>query len=184
MGLVRANCWGIKRDFADEWGQIAMAYHELSLPPTLPADLMELVRKQLEPQLTDIHAMLRLPIQGDPGLQGGCNLAIAQVLLSIVGGASVTLYEPGALTRRGDRTRLFKAILTNHYPWQDESHISGALLRADAADKLYDLFRNPLTHSLGVIDPQESATFERWWFSRLLCRGSNRGDRKGRSAAA
>lgn len=138
-----------------------MAYHQLSLPAGLPVDLENLVRKQLEPQLIDAHAMLRLPIAGDPGLQGGCNLAVAQVLLSLISGSSVTLYDPGALTRRGDRTRLFKQILVDYYPWDQERHIAGAQIDADAAGKLYRLFRNPLAHTLGVIDPQDNPTGQR-----------------------
>jgi len=105
--------------------------------------------------------MMRLPIAGDSGLQGGCNFAIAQVLLSVVAGASVTLYDPGALSRRGDRGRLFREILIKHYPWDAERRIPGAVLDADAAEKLYVLLRNPLAHSLGVIDPAESAGFKR-----------------------
>src|SRR5262249_5863588 len=96
-----------------------------------------------------------------PGPQGGCNFAITQVLLSVVAGASVTLYDPGALGRRGDRGKLFKEILINHYPWDAERRIPGALVDSEAADKLYELLRNPLAHSLGVIDPEVSTTCKR-----------------------
>jgi hypothetical protein len=137
-----------------------MAYHRLSLPPGLPVDVQTIVRNRLEPHLIDVHSMLRLPIRDDPGLQGGCNFTIAQVLLSVIGGASVTLYE-NALTDRGNRTRLFREILTNHYPWKEESGIRGGLYGADAADKLYVLFRSPLAHSLGIIEPDESPTVRR-----------------------
>lgn len=138
-----------------------MAYHELSLPPGLPTDEVKLIRTQLEPHLEDVHTMLRLPIVGDAGLRAGCNFAIAQVLLSVVAGASVTLYEPRALSSRRDRGRLFKEILTKYYPWDAERRIPGALLDDDGAAKLYDLLRNPLAHSLGVIDSAESAAFAR-----------------------
>lgn len=138
-----------------------MAYHRLSLPSGLSLDVEQLVRERLEPHLIDVHSMLRLPFRDDPGLQGGCNFTIAQVLLSVVGGASVTLYDPDALTRRNDRTRLFREILTKYYPWREESGIDGGLFGADAADKLYVLFRSPLAHSLGIIEPEESPTFRR-----------------------
>jgi hypothetical protein len=130
------------------------------LPPGLPPDVEKIVRDRLEPHLIDVHSMLRLPIRDDAGLQGGCNFTIAQVLLSVIGGASVTLYED-VLTRRGDRTRLFREILANHYPWNEESGIGGGLYGADAADKLYVLFRSPLAHSLGIIEPDESPTVRR-----------------------
>lgn len=138
-----------------------MAYHPLTLPPGLPVDVEGLVRRQIECQLIDVHSMLRLPVVGDPGLQGGCNFAIVQVLLSVVAGASVTLYDPTALSRRGDRGRLFMDILIKHYPWGAERSISGAVVDADAAGKLYVLLRNPLAHSVGVIDPAESGGFKR-----------------------
>jgi hypothetical protein len=131
-----------------------MAYHRLSLPTGLPADMERLIRDQLEPHLVDAHAMLRLPIATDPGLQGGCNFAIAQVLLSIVSGVSVTLYDPAALSQKGVSGKKFKQVLVHHYPWNQEQHLPGARAGAAAADELYRLFRNPLAHALGVIDLQ------------------------------
>lgn len=133
-----------------------MAYHNLSLPSGLAPDMVDLICKQLEPQLVDAHAMLRLPISSDPGLQGGCNLSVVQVLLSLVSGCSVTLYDPNALSRRRDRGSLFKSILVDHYPWDEERHIAGAQLDGGAAEQLYQLFRNPLAHALGIIDPRDN----------------------------
>ena len=83
-------------------------YQPLLLPEGLSPDTAKLIRDQLEPQLTDVHAMLRLPIDGDPGLRGGCNLSVTQVLLSVISGVSVTVYDPSALTRRGGRGKLFR----------------------------------------------------------------------------
>jgi hypothetical protein len=134
--------------------ELSMAYHKLSLPPGLPSDLEELVREQLEPQLVDAHAMLRMPIAGDAGLQGGCNLAVVQTLLSLISGASVALYKPAGLHRSSGSRKYFKDILKDHYPWNQERHIATARLDADAAEQLYLLFRNPLAHTLGVIDPR------------------------------
>lgn len=139
-----------------------MPYQSLTLPSTLRADVRDFIRGQLEPQLVGVHTMLRLPIKEDAGLQGGCNLSVTQVLLSVVSGVSVTVYDPGALTRRGDRGTLFKDLLVSgHYPWSQEQHIPGARLGADAADDLYRLFRNPLVHTLGVIDSQDNPTGRR-----------------------
>ena len=140
---------------------MSTGYQPLLLPEGLGPDTAELIRDQLEPQLTDVHAMLRLPIDGDPGLRGGCNLSVTQVLLSVISGVSVTVYDPSALTRRGGRGKLFREVLEKHYPWDEERHLPGARLDADAATELYDLFRNPLAHTLGVVDPQDNPTGRR-----------------------
>ena len=102
--------------------------------------------------------MFRLPIYEDDGLQGGCNLSATQILLSVVSGVSVTLYDPDALQRRGDRGKLFKNVMIDHYPWKQEKHISYARLNSDLANDLYDFFRNPLAHALGVVDPKHNPT--------------------------
>lgn len=136
-----------------------MTYHPLTLPSRLSGPEVKLIRDQLEPHLEDVHTMLRLPVAGDPGLRAGCNFAIAQVLLAVVAGASVTLYQPSALRSRGGRGQLFREILTNHYPWNEELSISGRVVGNDAARILYDLLRNPLAHALGVIDPADSLGF-------------------------
>lgn len=130
-----------------------VGYQRLPLPGGLPHDLETLIRNQLEPQLWDVHAMFRMPIADDPGLQGGCNLAVTQVLLSVVSGVSVTVHNLAALTLRGDRGSLFQEVLVQHYPWAEERHIAGARVNADAANDLWKLFRNPLAHTLGLIDP-------------------------------
>jgi hypothetical protein len=138
-----------------------LAYHQLKLPSGVTADVEKIVWEQLEPHLIDVHSMFRLPVRDDPGLQGGCNFTIAQVLMAVISGASVTLYDPTAINRRGDRKRLFRDILTHHYPWKEESGIDGGLFGGDAATKLYVLFRSPLAHALGIIEPDESPTILR-----------------------
>src|SRR5262249_38576864 len=130
-----------------------MAYHPLRLPSGLPADAEEVIRDLLEPQLVDVHSMFRLPIAGDPDLLGGCNLSIAQVLLSVVSGVSVVLYANIA-SGSGKSGELFKKVLEDHYPWDAEQHIVGAQRGATAAEQLYQIFRNPLAHALGRIDPK------------------------------
>ena len=140
---------------------MSTGYQSLLLPKGLAAGTAKLIRDQLEPQLADVHAMLRLPIDSDPGLRGGCNLSATQVLLSVVSGVSVTVYDPSALTGRGDRGKLFREVLEKHYPWKEEQHLPGARLDAAAAAELYRLFRNPLAHTLGVVDPQDNPSGRR-----------------------
>ena len=128
-----------------------VGYQELGLHSGLSQDAQQLVRDQLDMQLADVHAMLRLPIDDDPGLRAGCNLAATQILLSVVSGVSTTLFRPSALVRRGNRGERFKDRLTRHYPWDQELDAPGRRSGGDAAADLYDLFRNPLVHSLGVV---------------------------------
>lgn len=127
-----------------------MAYIPLPLPPIVDPEVKRVVRKLLDPQLADVHAMLRLPKRW-PGLEAGCNLSAGLVLLSVVSGVSVALYRPSALGRRGDRGKLFVEVLEHCYPWTAEPSNS-ALPPRQGAERLYEAFRNPLVHSLGVYD--------------------------------
>jgi hypothetical protein len=136
-----------------------MAYHELPLSPNLPSDDRDFIRDQVEPYLRDAHAMLRLPVPTVPGLEAGCNFSVAQVLLSVVSGVSVTLYDPTALEADGVSGPRFKELLKKHYPWGEERHLPGAQLDGDAAEQLWRLLRNPLAHTLGVIGPQRNLRF-------------------------
>jgi hypothetical protein len=138
-----------------------MAYQPLNLPVGILADTEKLIRDHMEPHLIDVHSMFRLPIKDDPGLQGGCNFTIAQVLLSVVSGASIMLYDPAALGQPGERSRLFNEILTKYYPWDQEPSIAGAWVGTDAAKQLYHVFRNPLAHALGVIDAKHNPKGQR-----------------------
>jgi hypothetical protein len=69
------------------------------------------------------------------------------MLFGIIAGASVCFFEATtkALSDRRDRGRRFKALLTHFYPWGDD-----CLAATDCVHVLYDLARNPLTHSLGL----------------------------------
>lgn len=128
-----------------------MAYHPLKLPNMILSEYETLIRHQLEPFLVDVHSMLRLPIADDPGLLGGCNFSAAQVLLSVVSGASVMLYRPNAASQ-GGTGEAFKDFLVDCYPWDCERSIVGAKLDRPAAEDLYYIFRNPLVHVLGMVD--------------------------------
>jgi hypothetical protein len=135
-------------------------YQSLPTHNGMSDDARRLVCDQLDMQLADVHAMLRLPISGDSGLAAGCNFAAIQVLLSVASGVSVTLFKPSAQTSRCNRGKLFKVIFVQHYPWEQELAAPGRRWGHDAAKDLYDLFRNPLVHALGVVD---AATNRRRW---------------------
>lgn len=138
-------------------------YQPLATHNGLSEDARRLIFDQLDMQVADVHAMMRLPIDTDPGLQAGCNLAAAQVLLSIVSGVSTTLFKGDILGSRGDRGRLFKEVLKLHYPWDQEIDVPGRRSGANAASDLYGQFRNPLVHALGVVDTDTNE--EGRWFT-------------------
>src|SRR5207302_10611232 len=52
-------------------------------------------------QFEDVGAMLRLPMQAH-GLTNGCNFASTSVICNLLGGVSVTVFQP-AVTQRPDR---------------------------------------------------------------------------------
>lgn len=100
-------------------------------------------------QFGDVHTMLRLPMPGS-ALDAGCNFAAANWLLALISGLSALL-TPDFDTRRisGDK---FNEVLKKYYPWDIQRPerdttphgIDGTI------GHLYDYFRNPLTHSLGI----------------------------------
>lgn len=129
-------------------------YQNLVFPNNLSRDAQRLIRDQLDMQLADVHAMMRLPINSDLGLKAGCNLAAAQVLLSLISGVSATLFHQGEGGARGRSKELFIRVLETHYPWDQEIDTPDRHSREDAAKHLYSLFRNPLAHALGVVDTE------------------------------
>jgi hypothetical protein len=72
-----------------------------------------------------------------------CTFAITQVLAAAVSGLSVTLYS-----HTGQSGARFKALLKDFYPWSLEP--GNAVTPEDGAEVIYSLFRNPLTHDLGL----------------------------------
>jgi hypothetical protein len=131
-----------------------MAYQPLRLDPACPARVQAFVRDTVESHFfADVRAMLRLPLP-EMGITAGCNFAALEVLMAVVSGVSVTLFDAEAGAKTGNRGRLFRDALTCAYPWGSEPvpETGKALLGSDAADVIYYTFRNPLTHSLGKRD--------------------------------
>ena len=127
-----------------------MTYHPLKLPPGTPRNIEILVRERLDPLLADVHSMLRLPIDDDPGLRGGCNLTAALTLLAVANGVTAELYDEGALDKRDDAGERFKRCLTQYFPWTEEPAGPNTIRDRHAAEILYNAFRNPLDHGLGL----------------------------------
>ena len=119
-----------------------MAYQPLNLDPSTLPKVKRLINELEKQSFSDVHTMLRLPIP-NYRLDTGCHVAIAHVLLTAVGGISTTLYRHG--NTDGER---FKGLLKDHYPWHLEprQHIT----KSEAARIIYEVFRNPLTHNIGL----------------------------------
>jgi hypothetical protein len=129
-----------------------VTYRRLSLPDDVPQVVRRVIDAGAEPLLRDVHTMLRLPL-AESELRAGCGFSIVNVLLSVVSGASVLLYSP-----QGGSGFLFRRFLADYYPWASEPERAGACVGEEAAEKLYDEFRNPFAHALGISVKTESAT--------------------------
>lgn len=111
-------------------------------------------------QFGDVRAMLRLPTgDGESRIENGCNFAAASTLCNLISGISVVLFDrrgraPGRRRPPRDRGVRFRNLLNaNYYPWQPSED------RMPKICALYDLARNPLAHSLGVLEPDRQMPF-------------------------
>lgn len=64
-----------------------MTYPRIQIVPKVDASIRELVERRVDLYLSDVHAMLRLPLS-EAGIDAGCNFAIAATLCSVVDGLS------------------------------------------------------------------------------------------------
>jgi len=127
-----------------------MAYIPLHLEPKPSPRVGRLIRRLEDLYFSDVHAMLRLPAPAI-GVTAGCNFAIFQVLASVVSGVSVTLYK-----HSGHKGARFKGLLVDYYPWSEEPQPPSD--PSHASELIYSLFRNPLTHDLGLDLEKKSRT--------------------------
>lgn len=125
-------------------------YRLLAIDPATPPAVQLFVRHVADVYLADVHAMLRLPLP-QAQITEACNFAILAVLVNVISGASVTLYEPPP--NAGESGRKFRETLSGYYPWDEEP--AGSVTDAvEGARIVYDLFRNPMAHALGFLDPE------------------------------
>jgi hypothetical protein len=121
-----------------------MAFNPIALPAGTPEIVRNVIRGAVEPYLSDVHAMLMLPLDGSlPHV--GCNMAIAQVLFAAISGVSAVLYST-----EGYSGEVFQDYLTSFYPWDAEPTRENPVSGAEAARILYEDYRNPLTHAAGT----------------------------------
>jgi len=121
-----------------------VAYLPIALPENTPPLVQSLIRGAVEPFLQDVHVMFRLPVPS-ASLNVGCNLSIAQILLSAISGVSAVLYS----TTESSGS-VFRDFLIHCYPWDSEPVRENSIRGADAARILYEEYRNPLTHASGT----------------------------------
>ena len=120
-----------------------MAYIPLSLDAGTPSAVAWLIRNMMESlYLSDVHAMLRLPLPA-LGIGAGQNFAATQVLMCVISGASTLLYDN--TLESGDA---FKGVVEDFFPWDEEPGAKRP--RKASAGILYDVFRNPLIHNAGL----------------------------------
>ena len=124
-----------------------MTYQAIKIDPQTPVRVKNLL-KHVDLSFSDVHSMLRLPIT-NYGISAGCNFAITHVLMSVIGGVSTTLYK-----QNGHVGTRFIGVLEDYFPWELEP--KGILPKNDAAKTIYNIFRNPLTHDLGLDVKQHS----------------------------
>lgn len=115
------------------------------------------LQRHVSMQLGEVRDMLRTPLP-EVGFTSGCNFAACCVLCGLVSGISVSIYQPHhptIMVRKGKRKgkkewvgtgSAFKGLLNDHFPWPSSQSSTPTILAAE----IYDSFRNPLAHALGV----------------------------------
>ncbi|MGH6893623.1 MAG: hypothetical protein ACREEP_15345 [Dongiaceae bacterium] len=126
-----------------------MGYAPLPIEESRWPQIARFIRGPLESlYFRDVHDLLRLP-QREAGLTGGCNFAIAHLLLSAVSGVSNVLYAAG--TGDSGYQSAFSNMLVRFYPWDTEDEAPQNVAKKQAlADVLWAEYRAPLVHPLGL----------------------------------
>ena len=118
-----------------------VAYSPIVIDGQIHASIRRLVRERVDLYLSDVHAMLRLPLP-KVGIEAGCNFAIAEVLCAVISGLS-RVFLPN-IEQAG---QAFKAVLAA-YPHSAEP--ASTVLAGDFPNRLYNAYRNNVVHSLGI----------------------------------
>ena len=119
-----------------------MPYKPLELDPATPTRVKQVVASLENHYFADVHTMLKLP-RPERKLTAGCNFTIAQVLAAAISGLSVTLYA-----HSGAKGKRFQSLLVDYFPWSREP--ASGVTPQRGAETIYSVFRNPLTHDLGL----------------------------------
>ena len=123
-------------------------YIPLKLTPYAIEKLGQILKPLEERWLKEMHYILGTSWPESPNFPPFQAYYSASVMcLNIVAGISTLFYKPDEY-KPGQAGKYFKELLKNFYPWSLDppQNISST----DAIDVLYDEFRNPLAHALGV----------------------------------
>jgi len=125
-------------------------FHPTTVDAATPRAVRTFINQVMDVYLADVHAMLRLP-RPEVNIAEGCNFSIVAVLMNVISGVSVVLYEPPA--NRQATGRKFMETAREFYPWDTEP--VGAVNNPDeGAEILYGSFRNPMAHAFGFQEPE------------------------------
>lgn len=120
-----------------------MPYQAFKLPRHVGPRVSWVVRETVDLRFWDVHAMLRLPLPSLEIPMAGGNFAIADVLFGVIEGVAAVLYP-----RYGEEGSIFATCMRDHYHVECEP--PGALPTAEVTQKLWQQFRNPMQHCLGL----------------------------------
>jgi hypothetical protein len=137
-------------------------------PPVIPSNLVvaerhpatrEFLRRHVDMQFEDLRLLFRLPVE-ELGANVGCNFTAAAMMLNVVSGFSVWLYQTDDAAeirtleekdRRRRSRRRFLGFVTEYWPRiapePDDQEV--------VARRLYEV-RNSLAHDLGVGEDAEN----------------------------
>ncbi len=112
-------------------------------------NVQDFIRQILDNQFADVRGMLQLP-RPDVGIEPACNYSIVSSLTNLISGLSVTIFKPKSLLEGSVRSKYgsgqaFQDLVRDYFPYTP----SGI---TDFPKKLYKIARNPMAHSLGVLD--------------------------------
>lgn len=109
----------------------------------------------IDMQFSDVRAMLQLP-RPDIGIKPACNFAIISSLCNLISGISTTIYKPSRLLHEENSKCgsgcAFCALVRDFFPYNPP----GA---NDFPNQLYQLCRNPLAHSAGLMNAPAPVVF-------------------------
>ncbi len=99
---------------------------------------------RIEGYLREAHDLLGMSVPDRDKGRSQFHSAVSLLLLSTVGGISKTLYAPG----RDHDAKKFKGVLRKWCPWTLDK--PEGISSDGAGNILYEVFRCPLVHSLGI----------------------------------
>jgi hypothetical protein len=124
------------------------------IPPDAPHRVREVIEGFADSLLRGARILLLQPGSQHPyGWGDGYGSPTMTLLLTVVGGVSRVLFDPSECYRSGEA---FKRCLADYFPWELEPESAPwngreTLTGMEAATVLYESFRNPFQHALGII---------------------------------